>query len=93
MARCCGAGGCASPVIVRVMVMVVGGWRELVACCGVAGGRSPSIAEGGDGKSSWGSSMLSVIVLRRSVATNNESVIVHGFVAMSLSATWHLGCV
>ena len=41
----------------------------------------------------WGSSVLSVIVLRRSAATNNESVIVHSSVAMSLSATWHLDCV
>ena len=62
MARCCGAGGCASPVIVRVMLMVVGGWRALVACCGGGGGRSPSIVECGDGRSS--SSSLVVGVLR-----------------------------
>ena len=51
MACCCGAGGRASPAIVRVVVMVVGrGWRTLVACCGGAGGRSPSLVEGGDGR-------------------------------------------
>ena len=59
-----------------------------------AGGRLPSIVEGGVARlSSWGSSVLSVVVLRRSAAMNNESVVVRGFVAMSLSATWHLGCV
>ena len=50
--------------------MVVGGWQALMACCGVTGGQSPSILEGGDGRSSSSPLIVGVLcVVRHRVAS------------------------